>query len=292
MRSRAVAAVALATLAALAGCADDGPGGGTTPTATPTGTQSSSSTSTGPPLPPPPVLQLLAFDLVDCFGLSIQHTRPLEDIQALLPDGFTAAPPPGSSSEAAGAVGVDLYQCASLATATAAVPDTFVGLVYAYVERPAERVPTAPEVPVHEYVFRMLAGEDVLAQLWKAALYDTHNGSAFLEVVGPADAPARSMRGAVGDYGLAGSGAALGALAGGRDQAFARYTLIESDSSVLLWTGTYDLPAVAVGPGAMEVAADDPIAPLGTPERVFFAGTATQVDAGNVRGSVLSRVFT
>lgn len=283
----AVAATVL-LLAVLAGCADDATDGRPA-TPTPTGSQSSSSTPTSPPAPGPPVLQLLVFDLLDCNGISLRHTRPLEDVQGLLPDGFVAAPAPGSPSDASGILAVDLYSCGNLTTATAAVPATFVGLVYTYVERPAERVPVAPDVPVHEYVFRMLAGEDVLAILWKAALYDTYNGTA--SVVPLAQGPARLTQAAVGDgYLLHGTGTDIDALGGGRNEAFARYTVVEADASVLLWTGTYDLPAAAVGPGTAQVADDDPFSSL-APGR-GLPGTAVLVDDGDVRGNVLSRVFT
>lgn len=289
MRSGAVAALAVALLAGLAGCADDGPDTGADPSGTPTGTQSSSSTTAAPPAPPPPILQLLVFDLVDCHGISVHHPRPLEDLQALLPEGFTAAPSPGAASPSAGAMAVDLYQCGNLTTATATVADTYVGLVYTYVERPVERVPVAPEVPVHEYVFRMLAGEDVLAQLWKAALYDTYNGTAAVADLGPP--PLRAVQGTVGDgYRLVASGTALDALAGGRGQAFARYTVLAGDASVLMWTGTYDLPAAAAGPGSAEVPSGDPFA--SPAQRTVLPGSGIVVDAGHVRGNVLSRVFT
>ena len=302
--ARAVAVAALAALL-LAGCLGGSGDGGGQPGPTPTPTASQSTSDTGTPAPPPEPVQtldlLLSFGFVDCDGFSVQVERPLADVQALLPDGFTAAPPPGAPSGVGyGAVVVDLLRCGNLTTPSVSVPSTYVGLETTYVQRPTGRVPQAPDAPVQEYLFRMLAGQDVLAALWPAAGYDTYSGPANVTLL--MDAPARSGFGSVlPDYFLTASGGQADPLGGGRTQPFARYTLLD-DGSILLWTGAYDLPAVAAGPGSAEVADDDPFAGFATPptpgipgtpiqSRPTLAGIARHVDGGSVTGQDLRRLF-
>lgn len=289
-------AVALVLSGCLAGCLedDDAPAA---PTGT--GTGSATATTTTPP-PPPQVLDLLrAFDLVGCSGMTVQHARPLEDVQALLPSGFTAVPPPGPGSPTTGALAIDLFLCGNLTTAAVAVPQVYVGLLYTYVARPVDRVPGAPDHPVQEYVFRLLSGDPVMATLWPAAGYDTYNGSAEFDGGPPVDDPfpdpfARVSQGSVGaDYFLVASGANVAASPGARTQAFARYTERADDRSVLLWTGTYDFPHSAGGSGFMQVAPDDPFGTYATPQqRPYLAGTTQQYDLGNVLEQDLRRIFT
>lgn len=305
MRLRAALATLL-VLTVLAGClGDDGSSpAGPSPTTSPP--SSTTSTTSSPPPPPVQTLDLLlAFDFTGCQGLSVQQERPLADVQALLPDGFVAAPPPDAPSGVDyGALAIDLYQCASLDTPAVSVPSTYVGLEYTYIERPAGHVPQAPDAPVQEYLFRMLAGDDVLALLWPAAGYDTYNGSANVTLLVREDpVPARQSTARVDpDYFLVASGAGLDAAGGSRTQAFARYTQL-GDRSILLWTGTYGLAAVASGPGTVEVADDDPFVAYATPatpqvpglpplpSRPTWGGLARHVDDGAVRGQDLRRVF-
>ena len=297
----------LLVLTVLAGClgGDEGPEPGPTPT--PTGSPSSTTSTTSSP-PPPPIQTLdllLAFDFAGCQGLSVQQERPLADVQALLPEGFTAAPPPDAPSGVGyGALAIDLYRCASLDTPAVSVPSTYVGLEYTYVARPVGHVPQAPDAPVQEYLFRMLAGDDVLALLWPAAGYDTYNGTANVTVLVQEDpVPARQSTARVDpDYFLVAPGAGLDAAGGSRSQAFARYTQL-GDGSILLWTGTYGLPAAASGPATVEVADDDPFIAYATPatpqvpglpplpSRPTWAGVARHVDDGAVRGQDLRRIF-
>ncbi|MEK6976304.1 MAG: hypothetical protein AABY18_08185 [Candidatus Thermoplasmatota archaeon] len=297
MRRVTVALVLIGAL--LAGCLggrSDG-NGGTDPT--PSSSESSSSSSGTPtpaPLPPPQVLDLLlAFDFKGCNGLGVQHNRPLDDVQALLPEGFTAVPAPDSTT-GTGVLAVDLFQCGNLTTAAVAVPNVYLGLVYTYVQRPVDRVPGAPDSAVHEYVFRLLSGERVLAALWPAAGYDTYNGSASVTVGPPLDGPdplVRLGQGTVGsEYFLVATGISTSALPGARTQSFARYTVLPSDQSVLLWTGTYDFAISATGTGFVEVADDDPFATYATPQRPALAGTSHQYDVGAVLGQDLRRIFT
>lgn len=290
-------AVALVLAGILAGCLGGRDGGDGTPgpTSTATGTGSSTTTSTGPPALLQVLDLLLAFDFVGCSGLSVQQARPLEDVQALLPPGFTAVASPDSAVPTSGVLAVDLFQCGNLTTSAVAVPDVYLGLVYTYVARPLERVPGAPDRAVQEYVFRLLSGERVLAALWPAAGYDTYNGTANVTVGPIADGPdpfVRFGQGSVGDYFLAGTGANLAPLPATRTQGFARYTVLAGDDSVLLWTGTYDFPASATGPGVMQVAASDPFAQYATPREPTLAGMARQYDAGAVRAQDLRRIFT
>ena len=304
MRRAALLALAVLPLlaAGMAGCLGGGSGdgdgrGNTTPTttgpATGSGTSSTSGTSTGPS-PSPPVLPLLSsFAFTACSGLQVVQQQPLADVQALLPAGFTARPAPGSAGSATGALAIDLFACGNLTTPTAAVPSTYFGMLYTYVERPVDRVPGAPDGALQEYAFRILAGEDVLAVLWPAAGYDTYNGSARVQV-GPVAEPDLGVRAGsaeVGeDYTLVASG--LAGVGGGRTESFARYTVL-ADGSVLVWTGTYAFPAAAGGAGTFEVDEEGPFAEFGAPpDRPFLRGEAHQYDAGDVLAQDLRRVFT
>lgn len=270
---RASAALVLLLLAG-AGClgsggsGDGGAGGGAQSSTTSTSQSSSSTTGTGAPSGPPIVDLLLAFALAPCEGLTVVVPQPLADVQELLPDGFTAAATalvPGGNM---GAVAVDLFACGNLTTPLAAVPNTYYGQVYAFIKPPSARVPEAPSADVHEYVFRLLAGPDILAILWPRAGYDTYNGTVNASVGAPAPAPVdlglRVGQADVREYMLAGDGrpAASGTLPG--DQSFARYTLL-SDGSVLLWNGTYEQGSTAEGEGLLRVPAGDVLARFETP---------------------------
>lgn len=309
MTALRAAAVALLTLLLAAGCLGGGDGGDPRPSPSPTssasgGPTSSSTTSSAPPPGPVQTLDLLlSFAFVGCEGLAVQVNRPLGDVQALLPDGFAAAPAPDAPSGAPfGALVVELLRCGSLSTPTASVPDTYIGLEWAYIQRPADRVPQAPDAPVQQYLFRMLAGEDVLAQLWPAAGYDTHAGAANYTVLVEDPPQSRVSFGSVGaDYLVTASGGQLDAAAGSRTQAFARYTVL-GDGSILLWTGTDALPVVAAGPGSAEVADDDPFVRYATPvtpgipgtpvqSRPTLTGVGRQVADGDVAGQDLRRLF-
>lgn len=297
---RAVAAAVLVLL--LAGCAGSDAGDGLAPAPSSTTSTTSASLPTEPVLPTA-VQQLdllLAFTLDHCEGISFQHARSLEDVQALLPAGFVAAPAPDSAAGQVGVLGLDLYRCGNLTTLAKSVPDTFIGVQYTYVQRPTERVPDAPDAPVQEYVFRMLAGSDILATLWPAAGYDTFSGNATMDSYEVADgipSPVLTRQATVGDdgidsYQLTASGADLAALEQPRTQAFARYSVIPADGSLLLWTGTYALPSVATGPGVLLMPPGDPFeryAPGGKPS---LTGTAHQVVGGAVQGQDLRRIFT
>lgn len=308
-------AIAILLAAGLAGCLGGSGDERPDPTPTPTGTGSSSSTTTGAP-PPLQVLDLLlAFEFTECSGIRVRHERPIEDVQALLPEGFTAVPAPDASTPnpAIGVLAVDLFLCGNLTTAAVTVPQTYLGLVYTYIDRPTGRLAGAPEAAVHEYVFRLLAGTDVLATLWPAAGYSTYSGDANVTVgppfgsdplvdplPPPPDPLARFGQASVtsGDdlgagYFLVATGMELAPLGSARTQTFARYTLhVAGDASVLVWTGTYELPTAATGPGSVEVASDDPFAVYAPAEAQALAGLASQYDAGAIRGQDLRRVFT
>ncbi len=289
-------AIGLLVLAsALAGCIGGGGGPKTTPSTTPSPTTTSTTTTTAPPSAPPPVIDLLlGFALTDCAGIAVQHARPLEDIQALLPDGFAAAPAPGSA-DPRGVVTVLLYACGNFTVADTVVPDTYFGAVSTFIARPDERVPGAPQTEVQEYLFRVLAGEDVLAVLWRAAGYDTYNASASVAVTGaglPFDPGARTGSADLGDYQVLADGGQVPGLPGPITGPFTRYSAL-GDGSVLVWTGTYDLGAAAIGSGVARLAGDDPVASLGLgPGRPAVSGTAQLHDAGAFLAQDLRRVFT
>jgi len=285
---RWAAAVAVVLLAGCLQGAPHAPGPGTD---THSGAPSSSS---APPLvavPAPPVVDLLlGFALEGCHGLSILSPQPLDQVQALLPAGFHAAAPFGAPG--LGAVGIDLYACGNLTTATARLPVSVYGQLAIPIERPAARVPQAPEAASQEYVVRVLAGTDVLAALWPAAGYDTRNGSAQVHVGplagGAPDPGLRAGNGSVGpDYYALATGS-MGPASVPNPDTFARYTAL-ADGSVLVWTGRYEFSPPAGGQGVFEVAPDDRFAAFGHPE---LAGLARLFDDGAMTGMDLRRVFT
>lgn len=278
----------------------DGNDGGTPgppgPTATP------APPTDGPPPPMPTVVELLPdFALVECRGISIRHQRPVADVQELLPAGFSAAIVAGSQPlglvEGLGTVTIDLFACGNLTVGgQPRVPATYFGQLAALVEPPTERVPGTPDATFHEYVFRVLAAEDVLAALWPAAGYDTRSGAAALRIAAPvADVPDVGLRTADGNIGDQYQFTASAApelpppLGTSRQGAFARYTAL-ADGSVLVWTGTYALGAARQGEGMVAVPADDPFMPFETGEAVL--GTAFLYEAGAMEAMDLRRVFT
>lgn len=274
------------------GClGDDGRGPSLTPTATSGGPTSSSSMSTAPPIPGPPVVDLLlGFAFEDCVGVSLQQTVSIVEVQALLPAGFTARP---GEVEGTGTVVVDFYACGNLTASSARVPSTHFGHLYTPIEPPADRVPGTPEADVHEYVFRVLAGEDVLANLWPAAGYDTRSGAAAV-LVGPPgssvplDVGLRTAEATIGaDYQAMATGTTTRAAA--VTGTFARYTAL-NDGSVLVWTGTYDFGGAYGGSGTAQVPDDDLFDRFEVADQL--AGLATLSQGGGMAGMDLRRVFT
>jgi hypothetical protein len=239
--------------------------------------------------------------MAPCRGVSVQATRPLADVQALLPAGFTVVPAPFDATGNTAVVGVDLYACGNLTTPAAYVPDTYYGQAYTYVARPAERVPNAPEAAAQEYVFRVLANTDVLATLWPAAGYDTYNGTASVSVSAPADLPVdlgqRLGQGKVGSAAAAGDGYLLTAQGDQNPLAtvantasFARYTVL-GDNSVLVWTGRYDFPSAYGGQGALQVDGGDKFYKFQQPGP-GLVGLSRLAESGGMVEMDLRRVFT
>jgi hypothetical protein len=292
MRARPAALWVLPLLAALlAGCSD---GGGGEPVSS-TGPSSSGllpTATTGPAPPPTP----LVFDLLPdfafegCQGIRIVSPQPLDDVQALLPEGFTVAPAP--SAPAFGVVAMDLFTCGNLTTPNVRIADMAFGMLYTHVQKPSERVAGAPDADVHEYAFRLLAGQDVLAALWPAAGYDTYNGSVGLAIspLGdlpvPVDLGARNGNASVGEayFMLASSPGPAGAPA---ESTFARYTVL-GDGSVLVWTGTYRSTGLD-GQGSFQVADDDPFA--GFERANNIPGTARLMETAETVDQDLRRFF-
>lgn len=282
---------ALGLLALLAGCLQSGGGDGPSTSSSPSPAGGlPPSAPQPPPAGSPTVVALLPeFALGPCAAVSMASAQPLDAVQALLPEGFRAAPYQTAST---GLAGLDLYACGNLTTPNARIADTVYGQVYTLVERPADAVPGAPEAGVHEYVFRVLAAQDVLAALWPAAGYETRNGTASVSVdappLVPLDAEVRTGSGSVGaDY---------GALADGQDHvpasgwagSFARYTRL-ADGSVLLWTGRYETAAAFEGHGSFSVAGDDPFAAFEAGNAV--PGSARLSESLTMAGMDLRRVF-
>lgn len=283
-------AALLFLLILLAGCS-----GGQDDSAPVTSTGPTPTASTAPtgPLPPPQplVVDLLPdFSFEGCRGLTVRSAQPLDQVQALLPDGFTAAPGP-LATDVTGVVGMDLYVCGNLTTPNVRIADIAFGMLYTHVLRPGDRLAGAPEASVHEYAFRLLSGKDTLAALWPAAGYDAYNGSVGLRIgpLGtgfPVDVAARSGNASVGDayFMLASSMASTLAPEGGT---FARYTAL-GDGSVLVWTGTYQASA-RDGQGSFQVPDDDSFA--GFERANNLAGQASLMEDATIVDQGLRRFF-
>lgn len=285
-------AACLVVLLLGAGCLDGGQGGAPGPTPT------SSSASTGPTVAPPPpssappvVDLLLGFTLEDCRGMSVRQSVFLADVQAILPPGFTAQA--DALASGAGTIVVDFYACGNLTVSSARVPATFYGQLSTPIEPPMERLPDVPDAAFHEYVFRVLAGEDVLAALWPAAGFETRGGEASMRVGKPSDAVpldagVHAAEGGIGqDYAFR----AVGAVASATPVAgtFARYTAL-NDGSVLVWTGTYDFGGSYSGHGVAQLPDDDLFSRF---EVAGFVGGRTILhEGGAMAGMDLRRVFT
>lgn len=285
------AAIAVVVLAVLAGCFG-GDGDGTTPTtSTTTTTSRSTTTSSSPPIPPATVVDLLVhFNLDGCRGVTALALQRLEEIQPLLPPDFVAAPfsLTGTDGDSAfGALAIDLFFCSSLTTPNARVDNTVYGQVYTFVEKP--EIQGAID-GTQEYVFRMLAGGDVLALLWPAAGYDTYNATATIEVTPLDPLPARVARATLGNYTFAGQGQDNPASPLSITGPFARYTR-HADRSTLVWTGNYSFPVTFPGAGVFGVPPDDPFAPRTIPGTGNLAGPFVIYDTGAMLDSTLRRVF-
>lgn len=276
-------------LVPLAGCLGGGGGDGD-PTSSPRPT----TTTTGPSPPPDMPLRiplLVDFSFGDCSGLTVLQSQPLADMQGLLPEPFVAAPFPllSGQPEDQGVLAFDLYACANFTAAGTVVPDTFYGQLYTFVERPGDLVPEAPETFAQEYVFRVLAGEDVLGLLWAYAGYDTHNGTASVQVLGSPPAPLRLVQAAAGDYAAEASATDNPLMPGSIVTPFARYAL-RTDGNLLYWTGEYDFPTAFLGTGDVTVPDDDAFAPFRSPLG-NLGGVALTYEGGAVRSNDLTLIL-
>jgi hypothetical protein len=281
-----------------AGCfggnsSDPEPGTGTTTTSRTTPIPTTP--PTGPAAPTAAKLDLLLnFDLAPCIGVQFQAFEPLAEIQALLPPGYEAIPTtrvPGNM----GVLAADFYSCQNLTTPFVNVPKTYYGQTYTFVKQPTGTVFTPPTATVHEYVFRVLAGEDILAVLWRAAGYDVYNGSfvaaSSAPVPGlPTDPGVRSGQASVGQgYFAQGSGHPGGIPGAASTQPFARYTVL-ADNSTLVWNGTYQVSRFADGEGFLQVPANDTFNQFEAPGGNLLGLTRLQ-DSGSMLGMNLRRYF-
>lgn len=279
---------------ALAGCFGGSSDNSGTATSTSTTTTSSTKTSTGPvPLPSPQIDLLLNFELAPCTGIHFQTFQPVADVQALLPAGYEAQVTsriPGGY----GVLAVDFYSCQNLTTPYAQVPKTFYGQVYTLVKAPAGNPFATPEAQIHEYVFRVLAAEDILAILWQAAGYDVYNGT-FTVVADPyvAVPPLNALYGGQASVGagyfVQASGQPAGVNAPASKATFARYTVLEGNST-LVWTGRYDLGTPHEGEGFAQLPATDPFYRFRPPGGSFPGFTRIQ-ESGGMFEMDLRRVF-
>jgi hypothetical protein len=286
------ALLALLVAAAVAGCLQPSGAAGPSSSSSASGPQGSAgTTTTAAPAPASPVVELLpSFALGPCVAVSVRSAQPLDAVQALLPEGFVAAP---FQSDRTAMAALDVYACGNLTTPDVRIPGALYGQAYTRILRPEGRVPGAPDAEQQEYVFRVLAAQDVLASLWPAAGYDTRNGTANVTVDAPPAAPldpgARLGSSAVGsDYGSLADGSDRTPPGDSWSGTFARYTEL-ADGSVLLWTGTYEVPAVFTGQGFFSVAADDRFAPFENANNV--AGLARMSESASMSGMDLRRVF-
>ncbi len=293
-------AVVVLLVVLLAGCSDSDQSGSPAP-------REPASPPTGPakpaapvqPTPPqgPVALPLLVdFEMHGCTGLSVAQPTNRSDVQALLPSGFQAEalpdPVTGAPSEFAALV-IDIFQCGNFTIPTAALPNVWYGHVYTFVEYP-ESVPGAEDHGgLHEYLFRVLAGNDTLAILWPAAGYDTHAGAAQADFRGPlpsAGAPGvvAPVSASLGDYRFQAS--MLGAPDDQGEQRFSRYTK-QADNATLIWTGFQNLPVTHTGFAEVTVAGDDPFAGLGAINGGRLSGPGVIVDGGTFTAQQLVRVL-
>lgn len=241
------------------------------------------------------MLLLNDFALLDCTGIAIAQLTDAAAVQALLPDGFTVRtevdPVTGQDTGRASLV-VDAFACGNFTIPTAAVPDTWFGHVYTFVEPPVDIAPeAAAREGDHEYLFRVLAGPDVLADVWMAAGYDAYRGEDVAMNLSREPAPGVVLsevtvaEGAIGDYVLGGVVAAAAEAAEARP--FSRYSITDA-GGLLLWTGMEQLPRRHVGAGEGALAADDPLMGLGFPIGNELAGPALTFEGASYTGQVLT----
>jgi len=264
MRFAAVAVLAVV----LAGCAgdDDGPPGPAPTTGPLPGPTTPGPTTTGP-APARDVVLLAAFAFEDCLGAAVEETFPVEDVQALLPPGFTARDAPGAVGVPSGraTATTEIHRCTYTAPG-GTIEGAFLGRVLVDIEPPVEAFPGRDiTADGHAYVFRMLAAEDVFSSAWAAAGYDTHSG--------PADITIQTVTGSVGlppagpDFAvLAEAGAYVldGRAASSSSQdtvTFRHYTRLE-DGRHLLWNGEAERTVALEGLATLATPDDDPLAGL------------------------------
>ncbi len=298
-RSR-IGAVLLVALV-LPGCfgGKGGDGGGNDQPSSTSGSQTTNTTGPSPPPTSAIVDLLLNFNFHGCRGATAMVAVPTADAQALLPAGFTVAPSPFGEPDRA-ALAVDIFSCNNLTTPSAAVQATWYGQAYTFIERPTTRVPASPEADVHEYLFRTLAGRDVLFDLWVAAGYDTYQGDPTLEWTQPQPVPAlppppaAAVTASIGNYTLTVQGGPPVFTLGRIEATFARYTVLPADNltpeSILLWSGTYSLPTTLDGSAIWQVDGADKFAPFRNASGQL-QGLAILYDAGDMTGMNLRRHF-
>lgn len=281
-------AVALLTVSlALAGCF--GGGGDDDPDPSPTGTGTGTPTASPSPTPRDPVTQVLLlqdFDFQGCSGTAILHPAPIEDVQALLPDGFEA----GAISQVPGNEGllaVELYACDTFTTPSVTFEDVWFGQAYTLVHPPTERYPERDlDADYHEYTFQILAGDSVLAQVWPVAGYDSYNGTASHNITSAVLAAQSAT--STGDYVLNGQGPATELST--FDGTFIRYTVLEGGDT-LMWSGTRDTPAAYEGAGTATVPSGSPFSGQGTVQGDLLQGQSRIVTDGAFTDETLIRVF-
>lgn len=274
---------------ALAGCGDDGggsrdgdggtgPDGGTGDGDGGPGDGDDGSDGTDGPVRVP---LLTDFHFSDCTGFSFYQEADHDEVQALLPEGFTALRVEGDTDLAPqGYLRMELYQCAAFNTETVAINDTWYGHLHTWIEPPA----AYPDVTAdrYEYTFQMLAGEDIMAQLWPAARYPTHNGSAAQNLTDVAGL-AGLLEASLGDYLLE---APLVAMADSDTGTLARFTVTDAGER-LIWTGSFETPRTHAGQGELQVPAESPFAGFGRVQADALNGPVVYGDGASFTDNLL-----
>ncbi len=263
---------------ALAGCSDDEPDPTPPIEPEPPGTPTNPGNPTDPP-PSEPITQiklLSNYDLSDCDGVNFRAPVAADSIDDLLPDGFAAerAEPATGVADRAQLV-VDLYQCDRFEAAGNTFPDVWFGRAYTPILQP-DAYPHSTATS-HHYIFEMIAGEDILAVLWPAAGYPTHNGTAA-DNSQPLQASFQA-----GDYAWQGQATAVPTT--GTESTFAWFHQLEN-GNVIAWTGNASLPGGTEGPAHLTVPTDSPIASLQL-QGEGFAGTLTMAAGTAYTGNYL-----
>lgn len=117
------------------------------------------------PGPTGPVDFLLDYDFKDCQGSFFSSDHEASQLQGLVPEGYTASTQ----------ILAVILECGNFTTPQVILPDTVFGFIGVWVEDPG-----FGGAGVQIYMLETLTAEDVLAQLWTIAGFQTLNGTAAI----------------------------------------------------------------------------------------------------------------